>query len=186
MSALSILVLGAGELGLPVINHLWEIASSQPFTVSISALLRQSTITDPPASKQKDISQLKRLGIQLLGGDLVGGSVSDLASIFQSFHTVISCTGFVGGRGTQIKIAKAVLQAGVPLYVPWQFGVDYDKIGRGSLQELFDEQLDVRDLLRGQTATQWIIVQTGMFTTFLFEPWFGVVEPSGARVVWKG
>jgi hypothetical protein len=43
-----------------------------------------------------------------------------------------------------------MLSAGVKRYLPWQFGVDYDVIGRGSAQTLFDEQFDVRDLLRGQ------------------------------------
>lgn len=73
-------------------------------------------------------------------------------------------------------MARAVLAAGVRKYIPWQFGVDYDVIGRGSGQDLFDEQLDLRDLLRAQSATSWVVVSTGMFTSFLFEPWFGVVE----------
>ena len=89
---------------------------------------------------------------------------------------MVGCTGFVGGAGTQRKLARAVLDAGVRRYVPWQFGVDYDAIGRGSAQDLFDEQLDVRDLLRGQSRTAWIIISTGMFTSFLFEPSFGVVD----------
>ena len=33
---------------------------------------------------------------------------------------------------------------------PGKFGVNYDVIGRGSAQDLFDEQLEVRDLLRSQ------------------------------------
>jgi len=64
----------------------------------------------------------------------------------------------------------------VKRYFPWQFGVDYDAIGRGSAQDLFDEQLDVRDLLRSQDRMEWVIVSTGMFTSFLFEPSFGVVD----------
>lgn len=43
-------------------------------------------------------------------------------------------------------------------------------------QDLFDEQLDVRDLLRSQDRMEWVIVSTGMFTSFLFEPSFGVVD----------
>jgi len=34
----------------------------------------------------------------------------------------------------------------------------------------------VRDMLRAQRNTEWIIVSTGMFTSFLFEPAFGVVD----------
>jgi hypothetical protein len=48
------------------------------------------------------------------------------------------------------------LDAGVKRYFPWQFGVDYDVIGGGSAQDLFDEQLDVRDLLRSQDRTEWL------------------------------
>ena len=81
-----------------------------------------------------------------------------------------------GTAGTQLKIARAVLAAKVPRYFPWQFGVDYDAIGRGSSQNLFTEQLDVRDLLRSQEETKWVIVSTGMFMSFLFWPPFGVVS----------
>ena len=40
----------------------------------------------------------------------------------------------------------------------------------------------MRDLLRSQTNTEWIIVSTGMFTSFLFEPSFGVVDLNGNTV----
>ena len=45
-----------------------------------------------------------------------------------------------------------------------------------SAQDLFDEQLDVRDLLRLQDRMEWVIISTGMFTNFLFESSFGVVD----------
>jgi hypothetical protein len=101
--------------------------------------------------------------------------------------------------GTQLKITRAVLAAGtsasngngngngregVRRYFPWQFGLDYDAIGRSSAQDLFDEQLDVRDLLRSQNGVRWVVVSTGMFMSFLFERAFGVVElpaSSGGR-----
>ncbi len=89
---------------------------------------------------------------------------------------MLSCIGFAAGPGTQLKLARAALQARVRRYFPWQFGVDYDVLGRGSAQDLFDEQLDVRDLLRGQGAVDWLIISPGMFTSFLFEPSFGVVD----------
>jgi hypothetical protein len=105
-----------------------------------------------------------------------------LHAFFVRFDTVICCTGFVGGPAAQRKITSAVLQAGVKHYVPWQFDVDYDVVGRGSGQEVFDEQSDVRDVLRGQTATQWVIVSTRMFTSFLFEPAFVVVDLEHGKV----
>ncbi|CAA9331521.1 Putative oxidoreductase [uncultured Leptolyngbya sp.] len=126
-------------------------------------------------SKQRDIAELRSLGVKFLPGDLTG-STADLSALFRDFHTVIGCTGFVAGSGIQRKLARAALDAGVKRYVPWQFGVDYDVIGRGSAQDLFDEQLDVRDLLRSQDQTEWVIISTGIFTSFLFEPSFGVVD----------
>jgi hypothetical protein len=116
------------------------------------------------------------MGIETVAGDVVTTGKEELASLLAPYDTVISCIGFSAGRGTQTKITEAVLKASVKRYVPWQFGVDYDTIGRGSAQDVFDEQLDVRDLLRAQNRTEWLIVATGMFTSFLFEPAFGVVN----------
>jgi hypothetical protein len=167
----SVLVLGAGELGLEVIRNL-----AQREGVTLSVLLRPSTIASTDPAKRREVGELRSLEVALVPGDLVADSIDVLAEIFVPFDTVIGCTGFVAGRGTQLKLARAALAAGVKRYFPWQFGVDYDAIGRGSAQDLFDEQLDVRDLLRGQDRTEWVIVSTGMFTSFLFEPSFGVVD----------
>lgn len=89
--------------------------------------------------------------------------------------------------GSQMKIARAIIQASSTTskprrYFPWQFGISYDEIGRDSGQNLFDEQLDVRDLLRSQTSVSWVIVSTGMFISFLFEPSFGLVNAERTAV----
>lgn len=170
-----ILVLGAGQLGLAMLRHLAPHAE-RAVGVSLSVLLRPASVASSDPAKQQDLADLRALGVDVVQGDLAEQSAAELAAIFSRFHTVISCTGFVGGPGVQRKIALAALDAGVKRYVPWQFGVDYDVIGRGSPQDLFDEQLDVRDMLRAQQGTEWVIVSTGMFTSFLFEPSFGVVD----------
>ncbi len=171
----SILVLGTGELGMAVLRHLAERTDPSSGT-TLSVLLRPATIDSPNAGRQRDLTTIRRLGVEIVPGDLATATPADLANLFKGFHTVVGCTGFVAGSGTQRKLAQAVLDAGVARYVPWQFGVDYDVIGRGSAQDLFDEQLDVRDLLRAQARTGWIIISTGMFTSFLFEHSFGVVD----------
>lgn len=165
------LVLGAGQLGMAMLRHLARAGGG-----SLSVLLRPSTQACADPAKQQGLAELRALGVDIVQGDLAAQSGEALAATFSRYDTVISCTGFVGGPGVQRKIARAALDAGVKRFVPWQFGVDYDIIGRGSPQDLFDEQLDVRDLLRAQQATEWIIVSTGMFTSFLFEPAFGVVD----------
>lgn len=171
----SILVLGAGELGLAVLRGLARQREQHPDTL-LTVLLRPATINSDDLAKRRDLDTLRALQVEVLPGDLAAASAAQLSDLFRPFETIISCTGFVGGSGTQRKLTQAALGASVRRYIPWQFGVDYDTIGRGRAQELFDEQLDVRDLLRGQNRTEWIIISTGMFTSFLFEPSFGVVD----------
>ena len=86
--------------------------------------------------------------------------------------------------GTQLKLVQAVLGARTPQYFPWQFGVDYNAIGEGSGQDLFDEQIQVQTLLRAQQTTRWCVVSTRMFMSFLFELIFGVVT-SERQGRWK-
>ncbi len=171
----SILVLGAGELGMAVLRSLSKRASQRSGS-NLTVLLRPSTIASNDPAKQRDVAELRSLGVNFLAGDLVKNSSAELANLFKDFHTVIGCTGFVTGRRILLKQAQAALDGGVKRFFPWQFGVDYDVIGRGSAQDLFDEQLDVRDLLRSQDRMEWVIVSTGMFTSFLFVPEFGVVD----------
>ncbi|MBI0326825.1 aromatic alcohol reductase [Burkholderia plantarii] len=177
----TILVLGAGELGMAMVRGLARRARAAG-RVSISVLLRPSTLASDDPARRRDIAELRALGAEPVAGDLAAQSADELAALFGRFDTVISCTGFAGGPGVQVKLAQAALAAGVKRYFPWQFGVDYDLIGRGSAQDLFDEQLDVRDLLRAQRRTEWVIVSTGMFTSFLFEPSFGVVDLAARRI----
>ena len=171
----SILVLGAGELGLPVLRNLARLAKEKPGS-KVSVLLRQSTLDSQDAGKKRELGELRALGVALVAGDLVKDSIAELAAVFARFDTVIGCAGMVAGRETPMKLARAALASGVKRYFPWQFGVDYDVIGCGSPQDLFDAQLEVRELLRAQSQTEWVIISTGMFTSFLFEPAFEVVD----------
>ena len=173
----SILVLGAGELGIAVLRALAQRAVTMP-EVTVSVLLRPGGTDANNLRKQQQAAELQSLGVRFVFSDLAQDSEADLATIFRQFHTVIGCTGFVAGRSIQLKLARAALAGKVKRYLPWQFGVDYDVIGRGSAQDLFDEQLDVRAVLRSQSETEWITISTGMFTSFLFEPSFGVVDLS--------
>jgi hypothetical protein len=171
----NILVLGAGELGMSVLRELAAVASTDG-TARITVLLRPTAIATQEASKRQTLEELQGLGVDILSADVINDSVETLAALFGRFDAVVSCVGFISGAGTQLKLAQAALKSGVKRYVPWQFGVDYDVIGKGSPQDLFDEQLEVRGLLRAQNTTEWIIISTGMFTSFLFEPSFGVVD----------
>ncbi|MBB6238981.1 hypothetical protein HDC90_003628 [Pedobacter sp. AK013] len=175
MEKTSILILGAGELGMPVILNLAKKTKDYS-SVMVTVLLREATIHSEDTDKKKNITEIREAGVELLAGDLSAPS-SELIAIFKNYDAIVSCTGYGSGAGGfQLKLANAVLDAGVKRYFPWQFGVDFEVIGRGSAQDLFDEQLDVRELLRSQTLTKWVIISTGMFTSYLFEPFFGVLD----------
>ncbi|TFK61858.1 NmrA-like family [Pluteus cervinus] len=187
-----ILILGGGELGTAIIASLATHPSRPPLT-PITVILRSRSTSPPnpnssesPNSKALQLAELSSLpDISLIQFDITSTSISTLASLFSGYAIIISCVGMGLPKGSQLKITEAALQANIPKFLPWQFGVDYDKIGRGSVQDLFTEQLDVRALLRGQkseeTKTHWVIVSVGMFMSFVFEDEFGVVRGLNAR-----
>lgn len=171
----SILIVGAGELGTAILSALASHPSKPPH-VSFSVLLRPDSITSPSPDKQRSNAELQALGATLVPGNFVDDDVSELSHVFKDYDIVIQAGGYGLPRGTQLKSANAALQAGVPRYFPWQFGVDYEEIGEGSAQDLFDEMLQVRRLLRSQTRTTWTIISTGLFMSYLFLADFGVVD----------
>ncbi|KAI0460487.1 NAD(P)-binding protein [Xylaria acuta] len=171
-----IVVVGAGELGTAMLEGLVRhpAPASPP---SITVLLRASTINSADAEKRRANEHLRSLGASLATGDIVLDSEERLASIFAGYDTVIVCSGFGGfPSGTQLRVARAALRARVKRFFPWQFGIDYDVIGAASSQDLFDEQLEVRKLLRAQSEVDWVIVSTGLFVSFIFVPEFGPVD----------
>lgn len=170
----NVLVLGAGELGLALLEALAK--HPEKGSTKLSVLLRPSTVNSQAPEKKKQIEQLQKLGVALQPGDVVESSIAELASIFRNYDTIVSCNGMGLPSGTQLKLTQAVLKAGVRRYFPWQFGMDYDVIGEGSSQDLFDEQLAVRKALRSQNKTEWTIVSTGVFMSFVFLADFGVVD----------
>ncbi|CAI1720723.1 Branched-chain amino acid ABC-type transport system, permease components [Serratia quinivorans] len=177
----NILILGAGELGMAMLNGFVKEKERRP-DVELTVLLRPLSSGNTSQENLSRNRQLEAWGVDIVTADFSLQSEQELATVFARYDAVINCSGFVGGKGTQLKITRAVLLAGVARYFPWQFGVDYDRIGMGNGQPVWDEQLAVRSLLRAQQRTNWVIVSTGMFTSYLFDPGFGVVERELHRV----
>lgn len=119
----NILVLGAGELGLPMLRHLARRAKDVD-GAKISVLLRASAVESGAPGNRKDIEGIRNLGIEIVDGDLVKSSIDELAAVFARYDTVIGCAGYAAGIDTPMKLARAALQARIPRYFPWQFGVD--------------------------------------------------------------
>lgn len=183
LMATNVLVLGAGELGLAVLEALARHPKRNHCAITVA--LRQATLDSAAPDKKRLIQQIRALDVRFEAADVEQASASALAAIFARYDTVVSCTGMGLPAGTQTKLARAALEANAAArvrFVPWQFGMDYDAIGAGSSQDLFDEQLGVRAMLRQQDAADWTIVSTGLFMSFLFAPAFGVVDLAARTV----
>jgi saccharopine dehydrogenase-like NADP-dependent oxidoreductase len=75
-----ILVLGAGELGMPVLRSLAQRAKDVD-GVNISVLLRASAAASNVPDKQRDVAEIRNLGIDIIIGDLVKSSIDELAAV---------------------------------------------------------------------------------------------------------
>ncbi|KAK4454876.1 isoflavone reductase [Podospora aff. communis PSN243] len=178
----SILIIGLGELGTAILHSLLSHPARPP-TTQISLLRRPSSLTSP----SPETTHLASLGITFEPGDFVHDPLPQLTTTFSKYHTVIQASGFGLPPGTQSRVSEAVLNAGVKRYFPWQFGLDYPAIGKGSDQDLFDEMLAVREMLAAQDKTGWTVVSTGLFMSFLvYEKGFGVVDLERRRVTALG
>ncbi|KIW12044.1 hypothetical protein PV08_09318 [Exophiala spinifera] len=171
----SILVIGSGELGSAILQALLSHSLYNAAVSSISLLVRPSTLSNPSPEKAKQQAEFRELGVKLVPGD-IEVSQDDLTALFQPYTSVLHAGGMSLPAGSLVKLTRAILAAGVQYYVPWQHGVDYDVIGRQGGQGMFSEQIDVRDLLRAQSSTAWVVLSCGVFTSFLFEDFWGVVK----------
>lgn len=168
----SILLIGQATLGTALLTSLTSHPSFSPLHTRISILRRS-----PPSNHHPNPA------VQTIQADILTTPLPALTALLRGHHTIIITTGFSLPPGTQTLLTRAALDAGVVHYIPWQFGLDYAAIGRGSAQGLFDEQLDVREMLAAQTRTGWTVVSTGVFMEFLVEPGvgFGVLELRDGR-----
>lgn len=174
MAPNTVLVLGAGELGSSILKALASHPSRG--NTALSVLLRPATINSQDVRKRREIEDLTAVGIEIVAGDVVTDGFKELEAIFSRSDTIINATGMYAPAGTQTRLCNAAITSGCRRYFPWQFGVDYDVIGPNSSQDLFTEQLEIRGILRAQGKMAWVIVSTGMFMSFLFEPSTGLVN----------
>ncbi|KAF2020965.1 NAD(P)-binding protein [Aaosphaeria arxii CBS 175.79] len=171
-SSQRILLVGAGELGQAFLPHLSTLPNTT-ITIAVRTASKYNHLIDD--------------NINIISLDLSGPS-SDVAKCLANYDIVVSCSGFGQPAGTVTKLAEDVLEAGKqrkeagksPVwFFPWQWGVDYDITGDGGgLMPLFGEQREVRNLLRqeaSQSHVKWTIVSTGIFMSFLFEQFWGIV-----------
>ncbi|KAJ4983905.1 isoflavone reductase [Stagonosporopsis vannaccii] len=168
-----ILLLGAGELGFAVYTSISSLPNTH-ITLAVRSPQNYTHLSSPSTT--------------LLPLDLSSPS-PELAEIFSAYPIILSCTGFASLPGSVTKLALEILSAGSLRqqrgqgklwFFPWQWGVDYDITGDGNgLMPLFGEQKAVRELLREKARENgvcWTVVSTGIFMSFLFEPFWGIVD----------
>ena len=171
----SILVLGDGELENAILDSFLEHPQFSKETTPLTLLVRPSSLNSDAPDKKAQYDQLRERSINLVPGDIDLDSQESLAKIFAGYNTIIQAAGMTSPPGTHLKVTHAILEAGVEFYIPWQHGVNYDAIGRDGGFGLFTEQIDVRDLLRSQSKTHWTVISCGIFMSFIFEEFWGVV-----------
>ena len=174
----NILLLGAGELGTAFLSHITSLPNTH-VTVGVRSPHNYPHLASPT--------------VTLIALDLTNPSTT-IAEVFARYNVIISATGFTSTPSSLFKLATEVLSAGrlraslnkpKLWFFPWQWGVDYDVTGDGNgLMPLFGEQKKVRDLLRAEaegSGVKWTVVSTGIFMSFLFEPFWGIVERSSQK-----
>ncbi|KAK6351638.1 hypothetical protein TWF718_004792 [Orbilia javanica] len=182
----SILVIGHGELGLAIIEALHKSPSKPSFT-SLTVLARPQTVSSLQKSDPGKYSLLHRWNVQWLPLDIESATEDDLRAAFKPFTAVVYASGMFSSVGVPTKVTKAVRDAGVKYYIPWQFGVDYDVIGPTTGGGLFAEQYWIRRLLREENlGMKWNIISNGLFTSFVFYEPFGIVNKEQGLVTALG
>lgn len=111
-----VLVLGAGQLGAAVLDALVPAVIERQGTVSV--IVSPAAWDEAGQLRSANHQALADAGATFLAVDIAGSAMETLADQFRGFTTVINCMGFVAGPGTQLKITRAVLAAGVPRYFP--------------------------------------------------------------------
>lgn len=170
-----LLLIGLGELGNAIYSQISTLPNTH-ITLGVRSPEKYAHLASPTTS--------------LLELDVTSPS-STLIPIFSTFDIIISATGYGKSTDRLPKISQEVLAAGrlrkqdgksKLWWFPWQFGCDFDVTGDvGGLMPLFGVQKEIRGLLRKEAedaGVQWTVVSTGLFMSFLFEPFWGIVDRS--------
>ena len=107
---------GSGTTGRRRSRCAGACGNRAPGTVSV--IVSPAARDEAGQLRSSNHQALADAGATFLAVDIAGSAMETLADQFRGFTTVINCMGFVAGPGTQLKITRAVLAAGVPRYFP--------------------------------------------------------------------
>ncbi|KZT19870.1 NAD-binding protein [Neolentinus lepideus HHB14362 ss-1] len=155
-------VAGAGNIGRFIVEELLKLQSSGAVS-SVTVLTRKGGYAD-----------LVEKGAKVVAVDYSPSSSAFLVSALQGTDVVISTLGFEAIDAQQNALADAAKQAGVSLFVPSEFGNSTDGVTEGILG--IKNQLN-RHLEK--IRLPYALFYTGLFTDFIFSPFFGWDLPNG-------
>ncbi|CAD6887443.1 unnamed protein product [Tilletia controversa] len=149
-------VLGSGAIGKPLIEEF--LAAKLPLTI----LTRDES--------KPDLQPYKAQGATLKAVDY--DSIDSIAAALEGVDAFISALGNQHKEGLPNDLAKAAKKAGVKVYVPSEFGLDYANPRTAPFPGVIQGKIDHQKFVE-QLGLPWVAFTNGAFGDWLFHPAFG-------------
>ncbi|KAJ3004448.1 hypothetical protein HKX48_001225 [Thoreauomyces humboldtii] len=167
-SPIRVAIVGAtGNLGTAITNALLSHGDKVQVTLLLRALP-----ADAPAAKQAGRTALLDQGARAIDIDVQSASIEELATALRDTDVVLSTVGIELLKEGQLKLVEAAKIAGVKRFIPSEFGIDMDKVGRGGPVSVWDFKLDVQDAIK-KAGLDYTFIEVGIFAEYI-APFAGV------------
>ncbi|KAL9931766.1 hypothetical protein V8E36_009316 [Tilletia maclaganii] len=149
-------VLGSGAVGKPLIEEF--LAAKLPLTI----LTRDAS--------KPDLQPYKEQGATLKAVDY--DSIDSIADALQGIDAFVSALGNQHKPSLPQDLATAAHKAGVKLFVPSEFGLDYANPRTEPFPPMLYKKLELHKYAE-QLGLPWVAFTNGAFGSWLFHPAFG-------------
>jgi len=169
-SPLRVILLGAtGTVGVHIANGflLPEYAPKVVLTI----VSRQAT-AETAGPKKDLLDGFVKQGAKIVHADISSATEADLIKLFSGQDVVVSAVA--GSQLTaQARCIVPAQKAGVKWFVPSEFGVDHEIIGRGSVMAYFDDKIAHSEAIH-EAGLDVMHVNTGNFAEYVLSPFSGL------------
>ena len=166
-----VLVIGYGTAGSVILRAL----AAQPDRFRTSMLVRPDSIV----SKKEALEAFRQLGIAVLPGD-VTADVETLTSLLQGVDVLITALS-LPMMAAQVPLAQAALAAGVKRFLPTEWGMDVERMGKDSALGSYGwSKVEARHAIMA-SGLPYTLVQCSIWTEFLLSP-MRIVDPETRTV----
>jgi uncharacterized protein YbjT (DUF2867 family) len=155
-----VLVIGYGTAG----SHILRALAAQPDRFRTSMLVKPESIE----SKKDALSPFRELGIEVLPGDVTADEAT-LISLLKGVDVLITALN-PPLMAAQVPLAKAALTAGVKRFVPTEFGVEIERMGKDSPMGSFAwNKVEARHAIIA-SGVPYTLIQCSIWTEHLLSP----------------